>query len=71
MAISRFLTSGMSHHKTLLLHHNFMIRPSTGVYESKMLSSIYYYELLILSALEEVKVAQQDVLKLLKTFHCR
>ena len=38
----------VTNHKTLLLHHNFTIHPSTGVYESRILSSIYYYELLIL-----------------------
>ena len=36
----------VTNHKTLLLHHNFTIHPSTGVYESRILSSIYYYELL-------------------------
>ena len=31
-----------------VLHHNFMIRPSTGVYESRTLSSVYiYYEMLV------------------------
>ena len=38
----------VTNHKTLLLHHNFTIRPSTGIYESRILSSIYYYELLVL-----------------------
>ena len=35
----------ITNHKTLFLHHNFTIRPSTGVYESGILSSIYYHEL--------------------------
>ena len=29
--------------------HNFMIRPSAGVCESRTLSSIYYYELLVIA----------------------
>ena len=29
-------------HNTLSLHHNFTIRPSTGVYESRILSSVHY-----------------------------
>ena len=37
----------VTNHKTLLLHHNFTIRPSTGVYESRIFSSIYYCEFLV------------------------
>ena len=34
-----------------VLRHNFTIRPSTGVYESRILSSVYiYYELLIIGS---------------------
>ena len=32
------------------LHHNLTIRPSTGVHESRTLSSIYYYELLTIAS---------------------
>jgi len=35
----------ITNHNILLLRQNFMICPSTGVYESRILSSIYYYEL--------------------------
>ena len=40
----------VTNHKTLLLHHNFTIQPSTGVYVSRILSYIYYYELLVLGS---------------------